>query len=147
MKRSVLVIAGVLVMAATVPAFAQESNTTKSPYIPGSYSSLNLSRAISNFGLGLRSPNDGVLESTLSHIVWLRLVRPDADLGTLQEEIVQLASSGRTPSIRYRAALAAMVLDSPASFTGVSTVSYMSANELFAKVSDTAKQSIIGYNR
>ncbi len=147
MKRTVLVLAGVLLMAAAKPASAQESVATDTPYAPGPYTHLNIAKAVSNFDMGLKSGNDGVLESTLSHIVWLRLVRPDAQLCQLQEEVANLVSRGRTPAIRYRAALAAMVLDCPSSFTGVSSVSYESANELFAKVSDTAKQTVIGYNR
>jgi hypothetical protein len=147
MKYGVLILAGMFLMAATVPATAQESGTDKALYNPGPYPHVNIKRIVKNFESGLRSSNDGIQESTLSHIIWLRLVRPDANLEPLQDKIAELVSSGRTPSIRYRAALAEMVLDSPALFAGMATVSYTTANEVFATVSDVAKQTLIGYNR
>ncbi len=147
MKQGVLVLAGMLLVGSVVPAAAQDNAATRALYNPGPYTHLNVRCVVCNFESGLRSANDGVVESTLSHVLWLRLVRPDVNLAQLEDEIATLISSGRTPSIRYRASLASMVLDSPALFKGMADKSYETANELFARVSATAEQTLLGYNQ
>jgi hypothetical protein len=147
MKHAVLVLAGTLVMAAAVPAAAQEAYTMRAFYNPGPYTQINVERTVRNYEFCLESSNGGVLESALGHVIWLRLVRPDANLNALQEGIARLAAEGPTPSIRYRASLAAMVFDSPKIFAGLTNVCCASGNELFAKVSAKAQETLIGDNR
>jgi hypothetical protein len=147
MKLGVMILAGMLLVASAVPASAQDDYATRALYNPGPYTHLNVRCVVCNFESGLRSGNDGVVESTLSHVLWLRLVRPDVNLDRLQDEIAGLVTDGRTPSIRYRASLATMVLESPALFAGMTGKSYSTANELFAGVSSTAQQTLLGYNK
>lgn len=147
MKQGVLILAGMLLVASAVPASAQDTYATRALYNPGPYTHLNVRCVLCNFESGLRNGNDGVVESILSHVLWLRLVRPDVNLDRLQDEITGLITDGRTPSIRYRASLAAMVLESPALFAGMTDKSYSTANELFASVSATAEQTLLGYNQ
>jgi hypothetical protein len=147
MKHAAMVLAGTLVMAATVAATAQETHEMRAFYNPGTYTQLNVKRTVHNYESCLKSSCNGVLETALGHIIWLRLVRPDANLDALQERIAHLATEGRTPAIRYRASLAAMVLDSPGIFASVANVSYASENELFTKVSGKAQEILFSDNR
>lgn len=145
MKHSVLVLAGALLVGGAT-AFAQQAEVSHAIYVPGPYTGLKIHKVLMNFEANLRSPINGVVESTIGHIIWLRLVRPDANLDRLQDELSSVAVSGATASIRYRASLASMVLYSPTLFSNLLNRSYASPNDLFATVSGRAQETLIGQN-
>jgi hypothetical protein len=147
MKHSASLLAGMLLVAAMVPAAAQEASEGGAYYEPGTYPRLNVKRTVLNYQRCLESPIHGIMESSLGHIIWLRLVRPDADLTPLKEEIMRLAAEGPTCCIRYRARLAATVFDSPGVFASVAKVPYNSENELFAQVAARAENLLFTDNR
>ncbi len=145
MKHSVLVLAGALLVGGAT-AFAQQADISNAIYVPGPYSGLKIHQVMQNFEANLQSPVTGVVETTIGHIIWLRLVRPDVNMDRLQDELSDVAAGGPTASIRYRASLASMVLYSPTLFSSLLGRSYASANDLFATVSGRAQETLIGQN-
>ncbi len=125
---------------------AQEDNDPYVLYVPGPYANLKINQVVKNFEANLDSPIPGIVETTLGHIIWLRLVRPDVNLDGLQDAIIDVADNGPTAAIRYRASLASMVLYSPSLFRGLLDHSYVTANDLFAGVSGKAQETLIGQN-
>ncbi len=145
MKHRVMVLAGALLIGGA-SALAQADHDPYVLYVPGLYSHLKIDQVVKNFQANLTSPIPGIVETTLGHIIWLRLVRPDVDLNSLQDAIVDVADNGPTAAIRYRASLASMVLYSPSLFASLKERSYARANDLFAGVSGKAQESLIGQN-
>lgn len=146
MKYRVMVLAGALLIGGAA-AMAQQASDPYILYVPGPYTGLKINQVVKNFDANLRSPIPGIVETTLGHIIWLRLVRPDANLACLQDAISDVAAGGSTPAIRFRASLASMVLYSPSLFTSLMNRSYATANDLFAGVSGKAQETLIGQNR
>jgi len=74
----------------------------------------NMELAVSNYVMGLKSDNIGVVESSLYYSLQLRLVYPDLDYSVLEKEIDRLVVEGATPAIRFKAHIACTVCASPA---------------------------------
>jgi hypothetical protein len=146
MGHRVTVLAAALLIGGAA-VMAQQSDESSPVYAPGPYKNLKMQQVVRNFEANLRSPIPGVVEATIGHTIWLRLVRPDANLYHLQEAITEVAANGTTAAIRYRASLAAMVLYSPGLFCCLTDRSYKSADDLFAGVSGRAQETLIGQNR
>jgi hypothetical protein len=146
MKHRVLVLAGTLLIGGAA-ALAQQTDGSNATYVPGPYKNLKMQQVVRNFEANLQSPIPGVVEATLGHTIWLRVVRPDANLYHLQDAISEVAVNGATAAIRYRASLAAMVLYSPSLFCCLTDRSYKSADDLFVRVSGRAQETLIGQNR
>ena len=145
MKHRVLVLAGALLIGGA-SALAQQAGDPYVLYVPGPYANLKINQVVKNFEANLGSPIPGVVETTLGHIIWLRLVRPDVNLNSLQDAISNVAADGATAAIRYRASLASMVLYSPSLFASLKDHSYVTANDLFTGVSGKAQETLIGQN-
>ena len=147
MKQAALALAGALVLAATVSATAQERSAAGEFYEPGTCPEFNIKRTVINYKNCLESPIQGIQEESLGHVILMRLLRPDADLTPLREDIMRLAAEGPTCCIRYRASLAAVVFDSPGTFASVIRVPHASANEFFSNVAARAQVMLLTDNR
>jgi hypothetical protein len=146
MGHRVVVLAGALLIGGAA-VMAQQTDKSAPVYTPGPYKNLKMQQVVKNFEANLRSPIPGVVEATLGHTIWLRLVRPDADLYHLGDAVSEVATNGATGAIRYRASLVAMVLYSPSLFCCLTDRSYQSADDLFVRVSGRAQETLIGQNR
>lgn len=144
MKQMMRVFVGALLVASSVPLQAAEPTDPLPLYVPGDRSALDVDMVVKRYQPCLDCSNNGVMESTLGHIVWLRLMRPDADLEDLVRGVERLVTSGPTGSIRYRAFLAAMVLDSPSIFKELGTQTFDGGEELFECIAKTANASFLG---
>jgi hypothetical protein len=147
MKHAALVLAGTLVLAATVSATAQERNVERDFYDPGTKPEFNVKRAVMNYKHCLESPIQGILEESLGDVILMKLLYPNEDFTSLKDGIMRLATEGPTGCIRYRASLAAMVFDSPETFAGTASIRYASTNELFSTVAARAKPMLLTDNR
>ncbi|HTP12390.1 MAG TPA: hypothetical protein VMM37_02130 [Bacteroidota bacterium] len=146
--KSYKAIAAALIFAA-VPALGQPATDRQS--ISGgyfcraeSYRTMDLSRANQNYTLCLRSENDGIVESALAHVAYMRLVLPGADLRDVRKIVESLVNSDRLPVVRYKAYLASMVFVSPHLFKQAPDVPYATGDEFFAAVDDKLRSSLLG---
>lgn len=144
MKTAAALLAGTMLLASAAGFARGSDDSTRSLYIPGSYQKINLPLVEKNFVACMNEGNEMVQESVLGHIVWLRLMRTDVCLDGLREAVDRLATTGATPSLRYRASLAGAVLDSPGIFAGLAAKNYETGNELFVGVARTAQVTLLG---
>ncbi len=100
-------------------------------------------RAIRNYTEGLRSKNNGVVESCLYYAVRMRVEHADMDLGILESEIDALVKKGRTHSIRHKAAIASTIFASPALITLNSAAGSESINDFFSALSGQVTAQLV----
>jgi len=136
---------------ASVPALGQ-GNQQKTPQNPpdvvtvSSYSEAYLRQAVRNYAQGLTSDCNGVVESALAHTALLRILKPRLDLREIQATIAGLSESGRTPVIRYKAYLATMVFESPASFAGEMKSESIESDQFFSEIAAKVQKTLLGQN-
>lgn len=137
--------AGVILAAAT--AMGQQQ-TNERPYLTStvSYSDINLPKAARSFLSSLNSSNDGVVESAIAQVAYMRAALPMAELTDIERTVNELANTGRTPAIRYKAYLASLVFSNPTMFRNDTSVDYASGDEFFNALSVRLQQTLLGYN-
>lgn len=99
------------------------------------YRSLDLKRFEKPYVVCLRHAVPGVVESALRDVVLIRLAQPGAPCERIQEEVHRLAADGATPVIRYKAALASLVLENPAMFAVDSYLAFTTDADVFRHIS------------
>jgi hypothetical protein len=144
MKTSAVVLAAVLAMGSTA-SHAQDSDHHYFS-APANYRSVDLEKAQNAYKCCLGTENPGVQESALAHLVWLKVQRPDADLSPLRECLDRLAVAGATTSVRYRAYLATLLLDSSSIFVGLENERFATDAELFSAMSGRLQKTLLGYS-
>jgi hypothetical protein len=149
MKRYAMVLAGVMLAGAS---FAQAQNATvgaeEEKYLadPARYSNINMEKAQKGYKCCLQCKADGVVETAIAQIVWMRLAVKDKDMTDLKAELDRLAVIGRTPAIRYKAYLACQVFDYPEIFGSVQQTGIESADDLFSALATRLQKTLVGYN-
>ena len=91
----------------------------------------------------LAFPVDGVVESALREIALFKLVHPDAQSRPLYEQVAVLAQEGRSPAIRYKAALVKLVFEHPGLFGADMQRDYLNDEQLFTAISDRLRDSLL----
>lgn len=91
---------------------------------------------VKRYGESLKSDNQGVVEATLAHIIWMRVAATCMDVTPLQADVERLAVKGAPASLRFRAYLTAMVLEDPESYKALAQREFAGPNELFAGVTN-----------
>jgi len=138
-----------LIGAVTLPAFAQDAKTGESGRSSVSsaerYSRVYLKKACVNYLASLKSPNDGVVESAIAKIAHMKAILQRESFCDLKGELARLSASGRTPSIRYKAYLAAMLLDNPDWFKEECCKQYTASEELLDAISKKLQKTLLGY--
>jgi hypothetical protein len=66
--------------------------------------------------LCLNSPNQGVVESALGHVAFMRIAYPDIDLREIQEKVFDLSLRGATKPIRAKAFMTLQVFANPSGY-------------------------------
>lgn len=144
MKTTTAILAAALAMAgAASHAHADEPDYFSSP---ASYRNVDIEKAQTAYKCCLQCENAGVQESAIAHLVWLKIQRPDADLTPLRECLDRLAVSGTTTSVRYRAYMATLLLDSAGIFEGLQDETFANDNELFSAMSGRLQKTLLGYS-
>ncbi len=127
------------------PATNRQSGTDGYFCRAESYKTIDLSKANRNYARCLRSDNDGIVESALAHVAYMRLVLPGADLRDVRKTVESIANSDRTPVVRYKAYLASMVFVSPDLFRQAPDIPFANGDEFFAAVDYRLRHSLLGY--
>jgi hypothetical protein len=144
MKAATIVLAGSLLLSAATADAAAPGDSLRPLYLPGPYAGTNAPVVCRQFTLCLETGIAPVQESVLGHVVWLRLVRPDAAMDDLRPAIDRLMTEGATRSIRYRASLASAVLDAPELFASLATRPFDTADDLFIDVARALQKNTLG---
>ena len=149
MKRYAMVLAGMMIAGAS---FAQAQDAAVGAegekYLadPARYSQVNLEKAQKGYKCCLQCKVDGVIETAIAQVVWMRLALRDREMTDLKAELDRLAVMGRTPAIRYKAYLACQVFDYPEIFGSVQKAGIESADDLFSALATRLQQTLVGYN-
>jgi hypothetical protein len=115
------------------------------PVIPvaASYRTVDAAAAERQYTAGLASLNEGVVVSALAQAMRLRIAHPGEDLGRLHDAVGRLVHEGRTPAIRAKASVAAVVFDSPELFAQEETAEFATADEFFGTVARQLAESML----
>jgi hypothetical protein len=144
---SMLLMAGLLV-AGPAGVKAQDDNVEERRYIayPDCSKPKKVAQARVNFLWSLRSDNPGVVEGALTQIAYFSLCKPDFCSDDMIAAVASLAAGGRTPSIRYRAYLAGLVIDNPAMFAAERDARYETGEQLFSALAKRLQVTLLSYN-
>jgi hypothetical protein len=150
MKPYALFVAATLLVSAAPPAPGQQSANDPGafPYFstPETYRTTDMGKVGKSYLECLKSMNNGVVESAIAHLTKGALCSRETFPQYVRSTLDYLAVAGRTPSIRYRAYLACLVLDSPELFAGEGKCDFRNGDELFSALSDRLHQTLLGYN-
>jgi|GEM_PF-1235272 len=136
-KMMVIAAAALISAAGAVGQTAYFSNEAR-------HKCADLAKVEKRYALCLRSENAGVVQSALAHAVNMKLMCPAQEFRKLKAEIRDLASSGSTPAIRYRAYLAGLVFENAAMFSTVRQAGYSNPEELFMSVASRVQVTYLG---
>jgi hypothetical protein len=148
MKRYAMVLAGMMIAGAS---FAQAQNAAvgaeDEKYFadPARYSQIKMEKAQKGYKCCLQCKADGVVETAIAQVAWMRLAVKDRDMTDLKAELDRLAVMGRTPAIRYKAYLACQVFDYPEIFGSVQQAGVENADELFSALANRLQKTLVGY--
>lgn len=149
MKATTLFAAGLFLVS--VPAFGQndrhgESKDSPSYAMLTSHGEAYMQKAVETYTELLQSDYDGIVESSIGHLAYIRIGLPDVDLDRAQARIAVLAKSGRTPVIRYKAYLATMVFANPQMFRNTTTTESTESDPFFRDIASKAQSVLLGQN-
>ncbi len=111
------------------------------------YSSSNSSKAErgkTNYMMGLRSSNQGLVESSMMQVAKIKMITPAARFEDVKNVIDSLSIYGDTPSVRYKAYLASNVCENPTWFAKKAYSGYQDNDEFFAAVAAQLQERILG---
>ena len=111
-----------------------------------SYQTADLSRFEKSFLCCLDCEVDAVVESAVSELTRLKLVQTTAESERIQEKIVALSMSGRSPGLRYKAYLASVVFANPLLFAEESGKPFTTQNEMFTAIADRLARTVLAMN-
>jgi hypothetical protein len=92
---------------------------------------------------GLHSDNDGLIESVLLLVMRTKIQQPQLVLGSLSKVIDSLAVSGSTPSIRYKALLAARVCETPEWFTSCKNMNLQDRETSYRMIAGCMQEKLL----
>ncbi len=148
MKAQVMLAAAALVGALAVPAAAQQTDTVAKarPFFSGleAHKKVNLVAARRAYRASLESGNDGVVETALAHIARMRMYMQADDFSDIKPAVDWLAVSSKTPAIRYKAYLTALVIENPKWFQEECCKEYVGSEEMFTALAERLKSTLVG---
>jgi hypothetical protein len=111
-----------------------------------SYEKANLQQIERNFLGSLGHPVDGVVESAIREIARLKLAQPLCCSGAIIEKLHELSIEGRTPAIRYKAALTSILFENPTMFENERLFEYSNGEELFTAIARRLEKQFLTTN-
>jgi hypothetical protein len=101
--------------------------------------------AITNYHVALNSANDGIVESAIANLAYIRIGLPQMDLGESRAAIAEIAESGRTPVARYKAYLATLVFENPESYVNALKTESTVSDRFFSGVAAEVQKTFLGH--
>jgi hypothetical protein len=148
MKAQTMLAAAALIGALAMPAVAQEADpvTKARPFFSSAetYRKANPVVVKRNYRASLETGNDGVIETALAHVVRMKMYMQAEDFSDIKPAIDWLAVGGRTPAIRYKAYLAALVIENPNWFKDECCKEYAGSEEMFTALADRLRSTLGG---
>ena len=141
MKTSIVILAAALAFGSTAGAIAKDNTSEYFSHIR-SYSVEKVDKAAKNYLVTLDMENEGVVESGLAQVAALKLALPATAFTPLKDKVADLAASGRTPTIRYKAYVTLMVFDNPAMFNEECCSNYSDGDQLFVALSKRIQETL-----
>ncbi len=145
MKTYTMVAAGMLIASATAVGQGKTQHAACFASI-FSHTEAYVDNAAQNYTLLLSSSNDGVVESAIAHLTYLKMGSPERELSDAKKVIARLSETGRTPIIRYKARLSMMVFESPELFADGIYASSSEGNEFFLEIASRVQKTLLGQN-
>ena len=145
MKTRITLLITMLILTAGSRLTAQNPNEgfTTDGMTLGIATEKKFDQAVQNYIMGLKSDNDGLVESSLYYATRLRIAYPGEDLNALETTIDGLVTRGRTPSIRYMAYLASTLYASPSLVNREDLERTPNITSFFASVSEQLQSRLI----
>ena len=112
----------------------------------GRTDSTRLDAAERNYVSGLRADNHGLVESSLSYAMQLRLRYPDRHFPLLEHAVDRLVVEGADAGIRYKAMLASTVFAAPRLIDARATEGIGDCDGLFAEISAQLERKLLVHN-
>lgn len=97
-----------------------------------------------NYREGLRSDNEGLVESTIFNALALRLANPALNIDVLHQELGNLQRNANSESIRYKSMLALYALENESLLQDVNPGDYNSPNAYFSVLANTMNTKFLG---
>ncbi len=97
-----------------------------------------------NYIMGLRSSNQGLVESAMMQVAKIKMLHPDANIEEIKDVIDNLSIKGNAPSVRYKAYLASNVCDNPTWFAKKGYNSDEDVDEFFVSVAAQLQARVLG---
>ena len=149
MKATTAVMTALLMGAATVSAPAQVAIGSKAeqPYFSSveTHYRVDLRNACKNYMACLASENEGVVESAIAHVIRMKMVLQNETFCDLRSAINSLAVTGSSPSIRYRAYLASLILDNPSWFAEECVKDYKNPTEMYTALANRLDKTLLSH--
>ncbi len=142
-RITVLITMMILTAGARITAQNADEGLTADRMKLGTATEQKLDLAVQNYMMGLKSDNDGLVESSLYYAVRLRIAYPEKDLEALETTIDGLVTGGKTPSIRYLAYLASTLYASPSLVNREDLEQTSDITSFFASVSEQLQSRLI----
>jgi hypothetical protein len=103
-----------------------------------------LDNAKKNYLMGIRSTNQGLVESAMMQVAKIKIAYRASDFAEVKNVIDSLSVNATNPSIRYKAYLASNVCDNPTWFPHKDYAGHQDVNEFFESVAEQLQARVIG---
>jgi hypothetical protein len=124
-----------LLFAFSTALFAQEPKTEKTQKF--------VEKAAMNFVSSMESECIGVVESSIFLSMELKDKFPESNYNNLIDELNNLAASGKTPTIRYKAQLASLYYNYYPMFSDLKIVDKENPDKYFKQIADRLEQPTV----
>ena len=95
-----------------------------------------------NYAAGLRSENQGVVESTIQRIAKMKLQVPDANTDELREELNHVSVRHQSPVVRFKAYIAACICNDPEWFAQDRILAEADGDRIFIYAIERLEQKV-----
>jgi hypothetical protein len=103
-----------------------------------------LEYAKKNLLIGIRSTNQGLVESAMMQVAKVKIAYRASDFAEVKDVIDSLSVNANNPSIRYRAYLASNVCDNPTWFAKEDYAREQNVNKFYESVAEELQARVIG---
>jgi hypothetical protein len=107
------------------------------------YQQFNLPRYERNYLGSLNFPLDAIVESALREVVLIKLSQPEVQTSAIYDKVSELASSGNTPAVRYKASLVKLVFENPDLFVAEGKAEYRNDEEVFTAIAQRLHDTVL----